>query len=111
MTPVAVKERKPSLLRAIARRVLRKRTLAAFAAAILLVLIFHYLLMPWVVRDRVRAALDTAGLRAATFRVTRATLWATDIRDLVLDDANRVDYVRVRYNVHDLWEREVREID
>jgi len=110
MTQVPVKERRPSLLRTLARRVLRKRTLAAFAAAIALVLLFHYVLMPWIVRDRVRAALETAGLRDAKFRVTRATLWATDIRDLVLNESNRVDRVRVRYNVHDLWEREVREI-
>jgi hypothetical protein len=110
MTQVAVKEPSPSLMRRIAGRVLRKRTLVAFAGAVALVLIVHYLLMPWVVRDRVRAALDEAGLRAATFRVTRATLWATDIRNLVLDNANRIDRVEVRYNVHDLWQREVHEI-
>src|SRR5688500_824375 len=107
MTQVAVKERGPSVLRAIAGRLLRRRTLSAFAGAAALVLVFHYLLLPWVVRDRVRAALDEAGLTTATFRVTRATLWATDVRNLVLDDANRIDHVRVRYDVRDLWQREV----
>jgi hypothetical protein len=110
MTPVAVKETRPSLPRRIARRVLHKRTLVAFASAIALVILFHYMLMPWLVRDRVRAALDEAGLDNAKFRVTRATLWATDIRDLVLDDQNRINRVQVRYNVHDLWQREVNEI-
>ena len=89
------------------RRIFRRRTLVALAAAGGLVLLFHYVLLPWAIRDRVRAALDEAGLRAATFRVTRATLWATDVRDLVLDDVNRVDRVQVRYDVTDLWEREV----
>jgi hypothetical protein len=105
-TPPTPAARRRSLL----RRLIGRRTVVALGAAVALVLLFHYVLMPWLVRDRVRAALDEAGLRAATFRVTRATLWATDVRDLVLDGENRVDRVRVRYDVVDLWHREVRQI-
>lgn len=111
MTPVPVKETRPSLPRRAARRLPRKRTLLALAAAgAALVVTLHYLVLPWLIRDRVRAALDDAGLRGATFRVSRATLWATDVRDLVLDDVNRIDHLRVRYDVKDLWAREVHEI-
>src|SRR5215207_5604750 len=90
---------KPPPPRSLLRRIFRRRTLVALGAAAALVLLFHYVLMPWLVRDAVAAALDLAGLRAARFRVTRATLWATDVRDLVLDESNRVDRVRVRYDV------------
>jgi hypothetical protein len=110
MTAVPVNERPPSFARAIARRIFRKRTLTALAAAGALVLVFHYLVMPWLVRDRVRAALDAAGIGHASFKVNRATLWATEVRDLVLDDVNRVDRIDIRYNVRDLWHREVDEI-
>jgi hypothetical protein len=115
MTQVAVKESHPSvpppsLMRRVARRVLRKRVLAAFGGAIALVALLHWVVLPWLVRDRVRAVLDEAGLGRATFRVTRATPWATEIRDLELGDGNRVDRVKVRYDVQDLTQREVDEI-
>ena len=110
MTQVAVKETRPSLMRRIARRVLRKRTLGAFGGAIALVALLNYVVLPWLVRDRVRAVLDEAGLGRATFRVTRVTPWSTEIRDLELGEGNRVDRVKVRYNVQDLTQREVDEI-
>jgi hypothetical protein len=90
---------------------LRRRViLGCFAGAIVLVLLFQFVLMPWVVRDRVRAAFRQAGLSEATWRVSRATPWATEIRDVAFGPVNRVDKVRVTYTVQTLFEREVKGI-
>ena len=102
--------RRGGLRGAIKRRLRRPRTLITLGSALVLVLIVHFVVMPWVVRGRVRAALDEAGFGSATFRVTSALPWATELRDLVLDKNSVIDRARVKYNVVSLWNREVDEI-
>jgi len=56
------------------RRHLR-RIAAAFIAAGLLIVLAQWVLLPWLLHDRIAAALSDAGVRDARFHVSRATLW------------------------------------
>ncbi|HYO07664.1 MAG TPA: YdbH domain-containing protein [Tepidisphaeraceae bacterium] len=85
------------------RWIVRPRVLVPVSLVVAAVLLCQFVLMPRIVRDRVRAVLDAAGLPRATFRVARVTLRATDIRDLRLGPDHHVDHVRVQYAVADLW--------
>jgi hypothetical protein len=92
------------------RWIVRPRVIAPVAAALLLAIVFQFILMPVIVRGRVQSALAEAGLAKATFRVTRATLWKTVVRDLQLAPDQRVDKLEVQYSLNDLWQRQVNTI-
>ena len=86
---------------------LRKRVLVPLGAGVALMVLAWFVLLPWVVRGRVRAVLHQLNVGDATFRVTRATPWSSTVRDIDAGDGNHIDALRVSYSVEGLWNRRV----
>jgi hypothetical protein len=80
----------------------RRAMLLAVGGAIALALLFQFLIMPWLVRARVAAALRDAGFRNAEFTVTRATLWGAELTDVQFAGGGAAR-VEIDYNPLDLW--------
>jgi hypothetical protein len=78
------------------------RLLIALGAAAMVLLAVHVVALPWLVRNRVQAALAASGLRGATFRVTHATLWGAGLSDLSVD-GQRIERVSIDYSPRDLY--------
>src|SRR5688572_21850186 len=89
------------------RFLLRKRVLIPLGGGIGLLLLAYFILLPWVVRNRVEAVLRQLKLGHATYRVTRATPWTSTVRDIDAGGGNRIDVLRVTYSVEGLWHRRV----
>lgn len=70
--------------------------------AFALALLFQLLVMPWLVRTRVAAALRDAGFADAAFSVSRATPWGAAVTDVRFagGGAARID---IGYSPRDLW--------
>jgi hypothetical protein len=85
------------------RRHLRRITVA-FAAAGVLIVLAQWMLLPWLLHNRIAAALGDAGVRDARFRVTRATLWGSRLSDLTAGDGAtlRLQQVDLDYSLADL---------
>jgi hypothetical protein len=86
---------------------LRKRVLIPLGSGLALGLLAYFVLLPWVVRERVEAVLHQLNLRNVTYRVTRATPWTSTVRDIDAGDGTRVDELRVTYSAGGLWHRRV----
>jgi hypothetical protein len=93
------------------RRHLR-RIAAAFIAAGLLIVLAQWVLLPWLLHDRIAAALSDAGVRDARFHVSRATLWGSQLTEVTAGDASAVhlDRVDLDYTLRDLWHGRLRAI-
>jgi len=86
---------------------LRKRVLIPLGAAIALLVLGYFIVLPWVVRGRVEAVLRQLKLRDVTFRVTRATPWTSTVRNIDAGGGTRIDVLRVTYSAGGLWHRRV----
>ena len=103
MTPVPVKEPKSPPPPPAPRRWSRKCMLGAcLGAALALILFAHFVIVPWLLRDRVFKSLRDAGIRDVEFTVSRATLWGAELRNLKSSTATAAR-VRVDYSPLDLW--------
>lgn len=118
MTKVTVNERSssqpppraptpPPARRSLLRRLLGWRVISAFSGALVLVAVFHLVVMPRLVRWRVRAALDQAGFPHATFAVGKATPWGSRLEDVTLAGGDHVDRIDIGYTPVDLWHGQV----
>src|SRR3954451_14749917 len=86
------------------RRHVRRIVLALLASAVTLVLLGQFLVLPWLLRQRIVAALDEAGVKGVSFHVTRATLWGSQLRDVTAGDGSAlmIDRIDLDYRLPDL---------
>jgi dicarboxylate transporter DctA-like protein len=76
--------------------------LLVLGAAIGLALLFHFIVMPSLVRARVAAALRDADVADAGFTVSRATLWGAALTDVRFAGGGAAR-VEIGYGPRDLW--------
>lgn len=76
-----------------------RRLAGAGAVGLVVVLVVHFIVLPWIVRVNVAKAFDTLGMPGATFEVRRATPWGSTIGNIVAADGNvRVESIEAAYN-------------
>lgn len=68
------------------RRWLRRTAICAGAALVIAALVFHFAVMPWLVRQNVEKALAGLGIAGARFDVKRAWLWRSTVTNITSAD-------------------------
>jgi hypothetical protein len=86
-----------------ARRHPLRWVLIALAIVVVTLAAAHFFVMPRLVRSRVNAALRIAGLDDATFTVSRATPWGSQLRDVKVASGDSAARVDINYSANDLW--------
>ena len=72
-----------------------RRIAVAFIAAGVLIVLAQWMLLPWLLHNRIAAALDAAGVRNPRFHVARATLWGSRLNDVTAGENSGVKLGRV----------------
>jgi hypothetical protein len=80
-------------------RTIRWTLVAAGATLLIAGAAAYLLLLPWLVRDRVRAVLLEAGFDRVTFDLSRSTLWSAQLQNVVLgqQDPVRIERIDLHY--------------
>ena len=85
------------------RRHLRLLLVIALSLAVAL-LIGQFLILPMLLRQQIMQALHEAGIDAIRFRVTRASFWGAELKDVSAGDGSavRIDRIALDYSPGDL---------
>src|SRR4051794_29377620 len=83
----------------------RWRVLGLFGAAAALPLVAYWFVLPWLLHDRLAAAVTRAGIPNVTFRVASASPWSASLRDIRVGDGTLASIERLdaRYSLRDIW--------
>ena len=85
--------------------------IASLAALVIAALVFHFAIMPWLVRQNVEKALNGLGVDAARFDVTRAWLWRSTISNIAsADGAIRGGTIDITYRPVEVLSGQLRNI-
>jgi len=84
----------------------------ALAGAAVILLLGQFLLLPWLLRQRIVTTLNEAGVKGVHFRVARATLWGSRLSDVVAGEESvlTIDQVGLDYRLSDLWKGRIKTI-
>src|SRR4051812_38705109 len=95
-----------------ARRRRRKIVISTMAVLIIGVICTYWLGKAWLVRNRVIAILESAGIHVTELRITDATPWHAQVEDLIAgpDGALKVKQISIHYSPTHLFHRSVRRI-
>jgi hypothetical protein len=87
------------------RRQARPRVLAAIGVAGIGLALSWFIVLPWLLRNRVEAVLRGAGVGDVTFHVAEATPWGSTLTSVEAgeQDALGIERLKIEYSPWDLW--------